>query len=235
MIDAVVFDIDGTLVDSVELHARCWSRAFEKYGKHIPVDVMRWQIGKGGDKIVPAFLTPEENARFGDELDDYRSKLWLRSYIQRVVPLPAAKELVERVVREGKKVAMASSAKGEELEKYLKIVGIEKLVDTATSSDDADQSKPNPDIFQAALQKAGVSADRAVVLGDTPYDAIAATRAGIASIGVLTGGWAADDLRAAGCIAVYHDVQDLLLRYDESPLRRMHLYRDATPLAEIVP
>ncbi len=235
MVDAVVFDIDGTLIDTVSLHARCWARAFEKFGKHVPADLLRWQIGKGGDRIIPGFLTEEEYERFGKDLGEYRSRLWLRSYAGRATPFRGARELVERVVRDGKKVALATSAKGEELASYIRLLGIESLVDVATSADDVETSKPSPDVFVAALARTGVPAERAIAVGDTPYDAIGAARAGMVSIGMLTGGWSADDLRSAGFLALYVDPEDLLQRYEESPIVRLPLYRDANLTEEVVP
>lgn len=235
MIDAVVFDIDGTLIDSVELHARCWSRAFLRFGKFVPTDVLRWHIGKGGDQLVPSFLAPEENSKFGKELEAYRSKLWMRSYINRVVPIEGARELVARVAHDGKRVALASSAKEEELAQYVEIIGIREFLHASTSADDADKSKPHPDIFHAALDRVQVPAEHTLVVGDTPYDAIGAKRAGIETLGMLTGGWTAGDLRAAGCIAVYYDPKDLLLRYEDSPFRRMPLFREATMMPEVIP
>jgi phosphoglycolate phosphatase-like HAD superfamily hydrolase len=127
--------------------------------------------------------------------------------------------LFERIKADGKRIALASSAKGDELEKYKKIANIADLVDAETSSDDAEQSKPHPDIFEAALERLGqISPERVVVIGDTPYDAEAAGKAGLRTIGVLCGGFPEADLRAAGCIAIYRDPADLLARYDTSPL-----------------
>jgi phosphoglycolate phosphatase-like HAD superfamily hydrolase len=127
--------------------------------------------------------------------------------------------LFERLKADGKRIALASSAKGDELQTYKKITGIGDLLETETSSDDAEKSKPHPDIFEAALERLGqISPERVVVIGDTPYDAEAAGKAGLRTIGVLCGGFPEADLRGAGCIAIYRDPADLLGRYDESPL-----------------
>jgi phosphoglycolate phosphatase-like HAD superfamily hydrolase len=134
---------------------------------------------------------------------------------------PAVRELFRRVKDEGLRVALASSAKGDELEAYKKLARIEDLVGEETSSDDAEKSKPHPDIFEAALEKLGdVRLSEAVVVGDTPYDAEAAGKAGLKTVGLLSGGFPAEDLRAAGCVRIYRDAADLLANYDTSPLAK---------------
>jgi HAD superfamily hydrolase (TIGR01549 family) len=219
MIQAVVFDVDGTLVDSVDLHAESWRVALEKFGKRVTFDEVRRQIGKGADQLMPVFLSKEELARFGGELDDYRSRLFKRDYLPRVKGFPNVRELFQRLKRENKKVALASSAKGDELDRYKRIAGIDDIVETETSSDDAERSKPYPDIFQAALARLpGVAIEEIVVIGDTPYDAEAASKAKLRTIGLLCGGWNEEELRRAGCIAVYRDPADLLAHYEDSLL-----------------
>ena len=134
-------------------------------------------------------------------------------------PFPGVRELFERIKADGLRIALASSAKKEELERYKEIAGIADLVDAETSSDDAEKSKPHPDIFEAALERLeGVAADEAIAVGDTPYDAEAAGKAGIRTIGLLCGGWPEAELREAGCVAIYRDPADLLRQYDRSPL-----------------
>jgi len=216
---AVLFDVDGTLVDSVALHAAAWQEAFARFGKRVSLEEVRRQIGKGGDQLVPVFLTEDEQRRFGRALQDFRSELYVREYLPRVRPFPGARELVERVRAAGAAAVLASSARGEELEKMVRLLGIEHAVEAKTSADDAERSKPSPDIFRAALARAGgVAPADAIALGDTPWDAIAAGRAGVRTIGVLAGGFDEAELLAAGCIAIYRDARDLLARYDGSPL-----------------
>jgi HAD superfamily hydrolase (TIGR01509 family) len=235
-LDAVIFDVDGTLVDSVDLHARCWRRAFARFGKELELEAVRSQIGKGGDQLLPMFLDHYEMNRIGDELDDYRARLWRRSYMDRVVAFPKVRELLERIHRDGLRIAVASSAKEDELAWYLGVADIETLVDIRISADDATHSKPRPDIFRAALGDLRIQdPSRALVVGDTPWDAIAARRAGLETVGVLCGGWDADTLRREGCIAIYVDPEDLLHRYDDSPLRLPRKYREGTAFEEIVP
>jgi HAD superfamily hydrolase (TIGR01549 family) len=219
LIEAVIFDVDGTLVDSVDLHARAWQEAFARFGKEIPYERVRYQIGKGGDQLMPVFLSDEELERFGEELEKYRGELFKREYMPRVKAFPEVRELFERIRRDGKRIALASSAKGEELETYKKIADIQGLVEEETSKDDVAQSKPQPDIFEAALARLGDPRPaRVIVVGDTPYDAEAAAKASLKTIGFLSGGFPEEDLRAAGCIRIYRDPADLLAGYDESPL-----------------
>jgi HAD superfamily hydrolase (TIGR01549 family) len=219
LITAVIFDVDGTLVDSVDLHARAWQEAFAHFGKQIEYERVRSQIGKGGDQLMPVFLSKEELEEFGQELEKYRGELFKREYMPRVRAFPKVRELFERIRRDGKRIALASSAKGDELETYKKIANISDLVEEETSKDDADKSKPQPDIFEAALAMLDhPSESDVIVVGDTPYDAEAAGKAGLRTIGVLSGGFPEADLRAAGCVRIYKDPADLLAHYDSSPI-----------------
>ncbi len=215
---AAIFDVDGTLVDSVDLHARAWQEAFAHFGRRVGLDEVRSQIGKGGDQLMPVFLSQDDLARRGKAIEEYRSQLWKAEYLKRVRAFPEVRDLFQRLLRRGVKVALASSAKKDELEIYQQIAGIDDLVKTETSADDAARSKPYPDIFAAALRRLGATKEAAVVIGDSPWDAIAARRLGVRSIGVLCGGFAEADLRGAGCMAIYRDPADLLARLEESPL-----------------
>jgi beta-phosphoglucomutase-like phosphatase (HAD superfamily) len=219
VVKAVIFDIDGTLVDSVDLHARAWQEAFARFGKRFEFEKVRYQIGKGGDQLLPVFLSAREIEEFGDELTEYRGELFKRDYLPGVKAFPGVRVLFERVLRGGKRIALASSAKKDELKAYKRIADIEDLVEEETSADDAEKSKPHPDIFVAALGQLGdVSASEAIVIGDTPYDAEAAGKAGLRTIGLLAGGFPEEDLRAAGCVRIYRDAMHLLAEYDSSPL-----------------
>jgi HAD superfamily hydrolase (TIGR01549 family) len=219
MPQAIIFDVDGTLIDSVDLHAESWRVAFEKFGKRVSLADVRRQIGKGADQLMPVFISNEEVARFGRELDEYRSQLFKRDYLPRVKAFPKVRELVQRLQFDGKHVALASSAKADELDVYKRIARVDDIIRTETSSDDAERSKPYPDIFQAALARlAGIAAEDAVVIGDTPYDAEAASRTRLRTIGLLCGGWSEEELRVAGCIEIYRDPADLFARYEASVL-----------------
>lgn len=216
----VIFDIDGTLVDSVDLHAAAWQEAFRAFGHDLDFQAIRSQIGKGGDQLMPVFLSRSELDRYGDELDTFRSDLFKRKYLPRVQGFPHVRDLFERVRNDGKRIVLASSAKGDELSFYKKVAGIEDLVDAETSSDDADRSKPYPDIFQAALDTAGLRPEEAVVVGDSPFDAEAARKAGLTTIGVLCGGFPEADLRDASCVEIRRDPEDLWRNYNATLISR---------------
>lgn len=217
MIKAVIFDIDGTLVDSVDLHARAWQETFRHFGKDIPYERVRHQIGKGGDQLMPVFFSKEEVEELGSEMEKYRGELYQRDYLPRVRAFPNVRELFLRIKADGKRIALASSAKEDELGAYKKITNIEDLVEEETSSDDADKSKPHPDIFEAVMERlGGIEPLEAMVIGDTPYDAEAAGKAGLRTIGVLCGGFPEAELMAAGCVQIYKDPADLLARYEET-------------------
>ena len=217
MIKAVIFDIDGTLVDSVDLHAQAWKETFKHYGKDVPYQQVRHQIGKGGDQLMPVFFSREELDRFGEEMEEYRGRIYKRDFLPRVRAFPMVRELFLKIKTDGRRLVLASSAKEDELETYKQIARIEDLVEGETSADDADKSKPHPDIFKAALKQLGdITPAEAVVVGDTPYDAEAAGKIRLRTIGVLCGGFPAAELDAAGCVELYADPAALLARYEES-------------------
>lgn len=218
MVKAVIFDIDGTLIDSVDAHARAWQETFLRYGEKTDFRAVRDQIGKGGDKLMKVFLSKDQIARWGRQLEPDRSELFKRQYLPRVKPFPRLRELFERLREDDIKIALASSAKDDELRAYEKITGIGPYLDAKTSSDDVAHSKPDPDIFRAAREKLGIHPRHIIAIGDTPYDAESAGKAGMATIGVLCGGGSAAKLRAAGCVALYRDPADLLNNYGTSPL-----------------
>lgn len=203
MPQAAIFDIDGILIDSVDLHASAWQEALVKFGHHVTFEQARSQIGKGGDQLMPMFLSEVEQKDHGEEMEEWRGRLFKSKYLPLVRPFSAVPELLRRVREAGLKVAAASSAKKSEFEVYLDIACVKDLVHVAISSEDAGQSKPAPDIVQAALKKLGIEGREAVVIGDTPYHADAARKAGIPTIGVLCGGFTEADRRKAGCVAVY--------------------------------
>ena len=218
---AVIFDIDGTLLDSVDLHAQAWVDAFAHFGVTVSHDQARSQIGKGGDQLLPVFLDAERIEREGETIEAYRSDLFKRDYLAKVKPFPGVRALFEHLKDQGLTIALASSGKAKEVEHYQSLMKVEDLTDVVVSSDDVERSKPFPDIFQAALEKlAPITAAEAVVIGDTPYDAEAAQKAGLPTIGVLCGGFPEADLKGAGCITLYKDPQDLLDGYAASPLAR---------------
>lgn len=218
MPEAAIFDMDGTLVDSVDLHARAWQEAFEKFGHDVTFEQARSQIGKGGDQLIPVFLSEDEQDDYGQEMEEWRGKLFKSKFLPLVRPFSAVPELLREVRQAGIKVAVASSAKASELDTYLEIARISELVDIKTCSEDAEQSKPAPDIFQVALAKLDVDGANAVAIGDTPYDAQAAGKAGIVTIGMLCGGFTEADLRRGGCVSIYPGPGALLACFAASPL-----------------
>lgn len=219
MVQALLFDVDGTLIDSVDQHAEAWKRGFAAFGYDIPFNEVRAQIGKGGDQLLPVFLDEAALARDGAAIERYRSDLFRREYMPHLRPFPEVQALVRRAREAGLRVALASSSKAEEVAEYARLAGIADLIEAATSTDDAAHSKPAPDIFEAALARIPpVTAAEAIAVGDSPHDAAAAGRAGLRVIGLLCGGFAEADLRRAGCMAIYRDPADLLRRYDSSPL-----------------
>ncbi len=211
--NAIIFDVDGTLVDSVDLHAEAWARAFAKFGREVPVQQVRRHIGRGGDQLMPEFFTPEELARFGEKMDAWRSELWKRDYLDRVTGFPAVRELFLALKKIGLRLALGSSGKKEEIEAYVKRLEVGDLIDAFTTSEDAERSKPYPDIFQGAIKRlGGLQPGQVAAVGDTPYDLQAARKAGMPCLGVLCGGFPETELRAEGAAEIYRDPADLLAR-----------------------
>ena len=216
---AVIFDVDGTLVDSVDVHAKAWQNAFRDYGREVPFDDIRAQIGKGGDQLMPVFLTEADIEAFGDELEEHKGHILTERYLWQVEAFPGVQALFERLQDFGLRIALASSANGDELEVYKRIADVADLVHEQTSSNDAEKSKPHPDILLAALKRLDHPLRQdVVVIGDAPYDAEVAGKAGLRTISVLCGGFSEQSLRDAGCIAVYRDPADLLAHLDQPAL-----------------
>ena len=219
MIKAVIFDVDGTLIDSVDVHAKAWAWAFTRHGHDIPFEQLRSQIGKGADQLMPEFLTPEQIDSYGKQLEEDRQMFFKDEYYHHLKAFPMVRELFERIIADGKKIVLASSAKKDELDHYEELANIKDLIGASTSADDAERSKPHPDIFQAAMEKLeGVDTDEAIVVGDTPWDAEAAGKAGLKTVGLLCGGFEEAKLKGAGCVAIYANPSDLLMNYEQSPL-----------------
>lgn len=215
MLEAVIFDVDGTLIDSVDAHADAWTETLKDFGYEVDFDEVRQQIGKGGDQLLAEFLSKEEIAREGRAIEEARSRLFKRDYLPDLVAFPKVRELFEELIAADCRVVLASSAKGDELETYKEKAEITDLVDDETSKDDAEKSKPHPDIFEAALQKLGVDKKHVLVVGDSPWDAIAARKIGLRCHGVLCGGFAEKDLLEAGFSKIFQDPAHLLRKCHE--------------------
>jgi len=220
-VGAVIFDVDGTLVDTVDMHADAWQRALRDFGKEVTFEDVRAQIGKGSDKLMPVFVSEAELEEIGEQLEKRRGEIYKIEHLPRVEAFPKVRELFERILKDGLQVALASSAPEDELTHYKEVADIGDLIDAATSADDAEESKPEPDIFAAAVKNLkGVRAEDCVVVGDTPYDVIAARKIGIRTIGVLSGGFPESSLRDEGAVEIYEDPADLLGNYERSLIGR---------------
>lgn len=212
--EAALCDLDGTLLDSNAQHAQSWQRAFEHFGISTTFDQVVHQIGKGGDNILPVFVPEPDRERLKKPLEDYRKQLFHQEYLPHIKPFPGARDLLLKLKAAGVRIAIASSAKKDDLKIFKEIANITDLVDTETSSDDAEHSKPAPDIFQSTLDRLQLPPDRVLALGDTPWDIESASKAGIKTVAVTSGGWSDDDLRDAGAIEVYGSVAQILENFD---------------------
>jgi len=217
---AVLLDLDGTMIDSNHFHGDAWHRTFQHFGYKSTFEDCIKAIGKGGDQLLPDFVPEEDlkNKEKEKEIKEYRKNLFHKEYVDRIVPFTDARLFLERIKKQGIKICIASSADNVDLEVFKTLLKIHDLVDEDTTSDDAEKSKPEPDIFLAALKKLKVDASEALVIGDTPYDLQAAKKAGIDAIAVLSGGWKKAQLREAGAIAIYADVAQILREFEDSPL-----------------
>ena len=212
----VILDIDGTLVNSNDAHARAWVSALAESGLYVSFNTVRQLIGMGGDKLLPAVANIEEETDLGRHISKRRGEIFRAEHLPNLHAFPKTRELLSRLREAGMKLAVASSAKRDELDALLDLTRAKDLVEDVTSSSDAENSKPDPDIVRAALQGLGFEASRVLMLGDTPYDIAAASGAGISTIAVRCGGHNDRDL--SGAIAIYDDPAQLLAQLDESPL-----------------
>jgi HAD superfamily hydrolase (TIGR01509 family) len=216
-IRAALFDVDGTLVDTNDLHAAAWREAFGHFGHDVAFDTIRWQIGKGGDNLIPTLLPGTGEAR-RKEMEEYRAALFKRDFLPRAVPFPGVRPLFERLYADGVKIVLASSAGAEEVDYHLNLIACSDLVAAATTNDDVESSKPCPDIFEAALAKvAPLGAQDSVVVGDSVWDVKAAVKLNLRTIGFRSGGFPDEALREAGAVAIFDGASDLLARYSDSP------------------
>lgn len=213
----MLLDIDGTLIDSNDAHARAWVESLRAHGYTIPFERIRPLIGMGGDKILPevAGLDPESGE--AERMGETRSRYFLEHELPALRPTRGARALLEHMRAEGLELVVATSANASDVQATLEQAGVADLIQAASTSDDAERSKPDPDIVRAALRKAGRPASHSAMLGDTPYDIEAATRVRVPIIALRSGGgW--DDAALGGALAIYDDPADLLARWDESPL-----------------
>lgn len=212
-----ILDIDGTLVDTNYQHAIAWYRAFSRHDLVLPIWRIHRHIGMGGDQLVPALAGEDFESDHGDAVREQEQALY-GELIGEVRPMEGSRELIAELVRRGHSVLLASSAKQGEVDCYLDLLDARELADGWTSSADVESTKPAPDLVHAALQKLDAEASEAVMIGDTPYDAEAARRAGVPTLAVLTGGFSEQELRDAGAAEVYESVAELRKRLDGTPL-----------------
>ena len=218
MIKAILFDIDGTLVDSNEQHISAWADAFGNAGHDIDRQAIHDQVGKGGDNLLPALIPGIDKDEI-QSLDKAHGEAFRSRYRGEVRPFPGARPLIERAHEDVKLIVLASSASREELDFWVELLGVAHLLTATTSRDDVEHSKPAPDIFRAALDKVSpVQPWEAIVIGDTPYDLSAARKNAIPSIGIRSGKFSDEVLASAHPLAIYDDVAAILADYDGSPL-----------------
>lgn len=216
-IRAVILDIDGTLVDSNDAHAQAFVDAAEELGLEVPEFREVWRrIGMGGDKLIPEVWGFDKESEEGGKLDRRKGEIFRERFLPTLEPTRGARALLHRLRDDGIKLVVATSADKRDLKGLLERAGVTDLIQEATSADDVEESKPDPDIVHAALEEAGFPAEQTVMLGDTPYDVEAAGRAGVAAIAVRSGGWGDADLE--GAAAIYDDPADLLEHFEESPV-----------------
>ena len=212
---AAILDVDGTLVDTNYHHALAWYRSFRQHGILIPIWRLHRHVGMGGDKYVAALAGDEVEERIGDELRDRWEELF-NEVIDETEPLEGARELLADLKERGHTVVLASSSIEQHLDHFLDKLDARELADAWTMKDDVEASKPDPDLVEAALAKAGTR--DAVMIGDTPWDVESARRAGIDTVAVLTGGFSEQELRDAGAVAVFESIEELRQRLHETPL-----------------
>ena len=216
MTKAVLFDIDGTLIDSNDAHARAWVAALAEAGHEVPFERVRPLIGMGGDRVLPELVPGlTDDTEPGKSITKRRLEIFKERELPHLRPTRGARDLLAAVRSRGARIVMATSAKGAELKDLLAVGDFEPFIDDASTSDDADSSKPAPDIVTASLKKAGVAANEAVMVGDTKYDVEAAHKAGVACVALLCGGNPRETLSAAE--AVYADPGEAARALDRAP------------------
>jgi HAD superfamily hydrolase (TIGR01549 family) len=210
----VLLDVDGTLVDTNYQHAVAWYRAFLEHGYQPPIWRIHRHVGMGGDHLITAIAGAEAEEKKGDAIRDSEKRLY-GEMIDEVRPLDGARELIEDLKERGHSVVLASSAKSEELDHYIDLLDVREVVDAWTDSSDVEATKPEPDLVKAAMEKA--TGDSALMIGDSTWDCVAAERAGVKTVAVLTGGFSEQELQEAGAVEVYDSLGELRKRLDAPP------------------
>lgn len=211
----VLLDVDGTLIDSNDAHAHAWHDAFREFGFELDYASVRRLIGMGGDNLMPAAIGIAKESEQGEKISERRSEIFKQQYLPTIKSFPRTPDLLARLHATGYKLAVATSSGKSQLAALLRIAHAEPYIDAKTSADDAESSKPDPDIIEAALRKTGCPVNRVLMLGDTPYDIEAAAKAAIKTVALRSGGWCDAELK--GALAIYDDPADLLENFDQSP------------------
>lgn len=215
-IRAVLFDIDGTLLDSNDAHAHAWLDSLRGHGRNVPFEKLRSKIGMGGDKLLSEIAAIDHASVEGISISERRGMIFKAHYLPDLGPFHGARVLVDRLRSRGLTCAAVSSASANDIADLLRAAGVADLIDVVVSGDDADQSKPSPDLIEIALDRVDVTPAEALLIGDSPYDVEAGERAGVPVVALRCGGWSDTDL--AGAIAIYDDPAALSSELDRSPL-----------------
>jgi len=213
----MIFDVEGTLVDSTGLILRCWQETLQSFGFEFPLTVLQRHSGQDPHDMLHELLPGPHVTRVLGRIIEMHGKRYREKYLPRVTAFPDVRTLFERVKRARRRIALATSASADELDHYLSLLNVGDLVDAVACGDDVQHDKPDSALIEVALLRAGkVAPEDAVMIGDTPYDAIAAKHARVRAIGMLSGGFSRTELQANGCAAVYRDPADLLAHYEET-------------------
>jgi len=218
LLKGVIFDVDGTLLDSNDAHAISWVEAFAEAGYDVPFDVVRPLIGMGADKLLPKTIGISHDGDEGKKLVARHSEIFEERHLPRLRPFEGARDLVQRIRSDDLKALVATSARDEQLTELLKAAHVDDLIEERATASDAKRSKPDPDIVQAAIEESGISPKHLVMIGDTPYDIEAAAKAGVRTIAFRCGGWTDDKLK--GAAEIYDGPADLLAHYEASLIGR---------------
>lgn len=212
---AAILDIDGTLVDTNYHHALAWFRAFRQSGVVLPIWRIHRHIGMGGDQLIPSLAGEKVSEELGDAIEAAQKVLYI-ALIDEVQPMKGSRELIDDLRERGHSVILASSGRSKEVDHYLELLDARDRVDGWTTSEDVEDAKPEPDLVVAALEKS--DSEDAVMIGDSVYDVAAATKAGVKTITLLTGGYSATELTEAGAVAVFESIEELRAELDDTPL-----------------
>jgi len=214
---AILFDIDGTLIDSNDAHVEAWHRAFATEGYAFSRTEIHAEVGKGGDNLVPSLL-PDVSIEIQERLAEAEGEIYKREFMRKVKPFEGVRAVLKRLAARGHTLVLASSASRAEVDYYVELLDADGLLTGTTSKDDVARSKPCPDIFAAAVDLTGGELARAIAVGDTPYDVLSARRAGIDAIAVLSGGFTREELASRKPVAIYQSVPELERDYERSLL-----------------